>query len=88
MTMSVPEIDLAVLFRVKHTLSKQEAKEEAAAAEAEYSSLIKALNTAGFRATGRKGDGDDLLVLIWSPWSKTIQLMQREKYEAVRAWHL
>ena len=76
----MPNVDLVVLFQAHKTLSKQEAIEEATRADEEYAQLINALTTNGLRATGRRGDGDDVLVLVWAPWDKMKELVQRDRH--------
>jgi len=79
--MAGPQVDLVIAFRPKtHTLSKEEAQTEAKAAEEQYAALIRTLTDAGLKAAGRLGDGSDLLVLVWAPWAKVVQLMQRDKH--------
>ncbi|KZV98738.1 DUF590-domain-containing protein [Exidia glandulosa HHB12029] len=75
-----PNVDLVVVFRARKTLSKQEAIDEAKQAEEQYAQLINVLTTAGLRATGRRGDGDEILILVSAPWAKIVELIQRDRH--------
>lgn len=85
-TDSPPKVDLVLVFRSgllqptsKYT-SKQEIKENALAAQAEYERLLSKLKGAGLHATGRRGQKNgQLLVLIWAPSSKIARMVQRER---------
>lgn len=75
----MPTVDLVVVFQTRKTLSKQEAIDEAKKAEEEYAQLLNVLTTDGLRVTGRRGDGDDILVLVSAPWSKVVELIHRDR---------
>lgn len=79
---NAPKVDLTIVFRAgSKSLSKQEARDNALAAEAEYAQLITALKDGGLKATGRRGEkSGQLLVLIWAPSPKLMALVQRERY--------
>jgi anoctamin-10 len=81
MASSTPRVDLVVVFQATaKTHSKQEAREDAQAAEAEYSRLLNHLRESGLRATGRRGERTgQLLVLIYCPWAKLGALVKRER---------
>jgi len=76
----MPSVDLVLVFRTNKTLSKQEAVDEAKAADSEYSQLLNALNTDGYRAVGRRGDGEDLLIFVRTPWYKVTELIRKDQY--------
>ncbi|KLO19131.1 DUF590-domain-containing protein [Schizopora paradoxa] len=84
---SPPKVDLVLVFRSgllhqtsKYT-SKQEIKENALDAQAEYERLLSKLQGAGLHATGRRGQKTgQLLVLIWAPSSKVARIVQRERH--------
>lgn len=82
-----PKVDLVLVFRSSSphkTLSKQEIRDEADAAEAEYSRLLATLKDAGLQATGRRGQKNgQVLVLVWSPMAKLVRMIQRERCVAL-----
>ncbi|KAH7106088.1 calcium-activated chloride channel-domain-containing protein [Auriculariales sp. MPI-PUGE-AT-0066] len=73
-------VDLVLVFRARKTLSKQEAIEEAKVADVEYTQLLNLLCSDGYRAVGRQGDGDDLLVFISAPWHKLMELIRKDQH--------
>ena len=79
--MAPPAVDLAFVFQAKTSLvPKQQAREEAQTAAAEYSRLLDTLRNAGLKAVGKKGDGkDEIIVLVSCPWPRLVQLVERER---------
>ena len=78
----VPKVDIILVFRASNaTLSKQEAREDADAAEKEYTLLLNTLRDAGLRATGKRGQKNgQILVFVWASSMKLAKLVQRERY--------
>ena len=81
---NAPDVDIILVFRAARTsqksLSKQEVKEDAEAAEKEYSRLLNTLRGSGLRATGKRGKtSGQLLVFVWAPVARLAKLVQRER---------
>lgn len=78
-----PKVDLVIVFRSSSphtTLSKQEVRDEAQGAEAEYVKLLATFKDAGLKATGRRGQKNgQILILVWSPMAKLVRIVQRER---------
>ena len=76
-----PHVDLVVVFNAANdAYSKEELREKAEAAEAEYSRLLNSLKDSGLKATGRRGEkAGQLLIFIWSPMDKLANLVYRER---------
>lgn len=80
-----PKVDLILVFRTSANptqkfLSKQEAREDAAASEAEYTRLLQTLGNAGLRASGKRGQKNgQVLVFLWAPAARLEKLVQRER---------
>lgn len=76
-----PHVDLIIVFNATSKgFSKQEIRDNAGAAEAEYSRLLSVLKESGLKATGRRGEKfGQLLVFVWSPNSKLAHLVFRER---------
>ncbi|KAF7983670.1 hypothetical protein HWV62_19567 [Athelia sp. TMB] len=77
-----PHVDLVIVFKTTTiTLSKQQAREDAAKAEQQYSKLLTTLKQAGFLATGRRGQKDgELVILVSSPPRTLASLVHRERH--------
>ena len=70
-----PTVDLAIIFR-----SSAKSKAEASDAAAEYKRLLAALSSGGLKAVGKKGTGDnEILVFVWCPQPKIEQLAEQER---------
>ena len=74
-------VDLVLVFKsTTRTSSRQEIKENAERAKVEYDELLDTLRRAGLEATGRRGErGGDVLVFIWCPVVKLVDLARRER---------
>ena len=82
---STPHVDLVVVFRASPAtrifLSKHAAREDAAAAEAEYTRLLATLRNAGLMAAGRRGQKNgQILILVHAPMDKLAKLAKMERY--------
>ncbi|TDL23837.1 DUF590-domain-containing protein [Rickenella mellea] len=79
---SAPNPDLLLVFRVSSkSLSKQEAIENAKAAESEYARILTTLRDGGLKATGRRGERNgQLLIVICAPERTLSRLVLRERH--------
>jgi anoctamin-10 len=75
-------VDLVLTFKgTSHPLSKHKASKDIQSAVEEYTRLINTLTNAGLKATGRRGEGyDQLMVLIWAPPRKIAQLFAKQRH--------
>ncbi|KAL0955278.1 hypothetical protein HGRIS_004168 [Hohenbuehelia grisea] len=72
------EVDVVISFRAfpRHSLSKQQTREEARKAEQQYSRLIDTLTYSGLRAVGRRGETlGHILVFVTCP-DKTLKTLR------------
>ncbi|KAF8994055.1 calcium-activated chloride channel-domain-containing protein [Cyathus striatus] len=77
-----PHPDLVIAFRAAspHSLSKQQTRDEATKAEAQYTRLIETLTYAGLKAVGRRGEQlGHLLVFVSCSNEGVVSLIRRER---------
>lgn len=77
-----PVVDLVLVFNPAAAVtpfSKQQAIDDARAAEEEYARLLSTLRSAGFRVTGRSGERQgQILILLWTPPQKLADLVNAQ----------
>jgi hypothetical protein len=85
------KVDIAIVFRAATTsLLKSAIREDAKQAEQQYTKLVETLKAGGLYATGRRGSTrDQLIVLVYCPEEKLVQLVQKERYviQFYIPWH-
>lgn len=77
-----PDVNLVVVFKAASSTSysKQQIREEAEKAEAQYSALLDTLHNAGLYAVGRRGEKQgQLIVLIRASNEQLSRLILRER---------
>lgn len=78
--MFAPDVDLILAFRVSKTKAARTRREEGRKAEKQYSRLIEALNYAGLKAVGRRGESlGHILVFVTCPNEVLKNLVVRER---------
>ncbi|KAH7921987.1 DUF590-domain-containing protein [Leucogyrophana mollusca] len=79
-----PQVDVVIVFRTsakKATLTKEQARQNAAKAERQYSALIDTLSKAGLNAVGRRGESQDqLLIMVSCPQKVLANLVHCERH--------
>jgi hypothetical protein len=75
------KVDLAILFKAgSSSLSKATIRDEAQQAEEQYTRLVSALKGAGLHAAGRRGESNQVIVLVWCPSDVLTSLVQKERW--------
>ncbi|KAH7916667.1 calcium-activated chloride channel-domain-containing protein [Hygrophoropsis aurantiaca] len=80
-----PQVDVVIVFRTSSVktaiLSKEQARQNAAKAERQYSALIDTLTKAGLNAVGRRGESQDqLLIMVSCPQKILANLVHCERH--------
>lgn len=76
-----PHVDLVIVFRTKPiSLSKQQTKDDALEATAQYTRLLDLLKREHLRVVGRRGEKQgQLLVFVQCPQKLLASLVHRER---------